>query len=118
MSSHVEKSIAGWYELAELWDLYWGLPGDFFYDSNGGNIVFAFSCKTAHRFTKEFLLAELKEDSSISISVLGMMKTQMEIEVEVSSGVPGRHVLKAVGHRPENGNLNASRGIHHYMGCI
>lgn len=42
-------------------EIYAGVcPGDFFYDSNGENVVFAFSCKTAHRFTKEFLLAELK----------------------------------------------------------
>lgn len=93
-------------------------PGDFFHDSNGENIVFAFSCKTAHKFTKEFLLAELKWDSSISMSVLGTMKTQMEIEVEGNSRVLERHLLEAVGHRPEKGNLNASHGIHHYMGCI
>lgn len=53
----------------------------------------------------------------ISISVRGWGTHNWAYRWRWASVVPEWHLLKSAGHRPENGNINASCGVHHYMAC-
>lgn len=95
-------------------------PSDFFYDSKWWKcccpcIQLQICSQIYWEISASWAQVGLQH---ISMSIAGTRNAQMATQVEVSSAVPECHPLKAEGHRPEKGNLNASRGVCHYMACI